>query len=261
MSESIFTSSARWPAVLALISLLLFAAAGRAWLRHRAPALPVHPLAVRVLELPRVVVIAAREAVDPDALYYDQLRAQVHWVSTRIGRQTLLAPDYASRMLLAKAAAQRAHLADVGLGYRDVYALINAESSWVPRQGASRDGTPNLGIAQFEPATAKALGVRDPLDVVEAVHAAALHMREAALWSQDRLRGLKLGKAERERKLREGVSIYYNLSSRARNAWNGFNTDELPLETRRHIVNSRLGAREAAQIETRIGSSLSDPDI
>lgn len=257
MSESIFTSSARWPAILALVSLLLFAAAARAWLRHRAPALPPQPIVAKVLELPRVVIIAAREAVDPDALYYDQLRAQVHWVPTRFGRETLLAPDYASRMLLAKAAAKRARLADVGLSYRDVYALINAESSWVPRPGASRDGTPNLGVAQFEPATARALGVRDPLDVVEAVHAAALYMREAALWSRDRLRGLKLGKAERERKLREGISVYYNLSTRGRNAWNGFNTDELPVETQRHIENSRIGAREAALLETQ----LRDPDI
>jgi hypothetical protein len=45
--------------------------------------------------------------------------------------------------------------------------------------GASKDGTPNLGIAQFEPATARALGMRNPNDAVEAVHVAALHMKDA----------------------------------------------------------------------------------
>lgn len=252
MSESIFTPGARWPAVLALISLLLFAAAGRAWLRHKAPATPPAPVVAKVLELPRVVVIAALEPADRDALYYGKLRAQVHWVPARIGRETLLTPDHASRIMLAKAAAERAHLAEVGLSYLDVYALINAETSWVPRPGASRDGTPNLGVAQFEPATAKALGVRDPDDVVESVHAAAAYIREAALWSRDRLRGLKLGKTERERKLREGISVYYNLSVRGRNAWTGLNTDELPLETQRHIANSRTGAREAAVLEAQL---------
>jgi len=60
-------------------------------------------------------------------------------------------------------------LQQVGLSYRDVYGIINAETSWIPRLGASKDGTPNLGIAQFEPATAKAVGLTDPTDPVQAV--------------------------------------------------------------------------------------------
>jgi hypothetical protein len=169
-----------------------------------------------------------------------------------VGRNLLLAPDYASRMLLAKSAADRANLAEVGLSFRDVYGIINAESSWAPRTGASRNGTPNVGIAQFEPATARALGVRDPEDAVEAVHAVAAHMKEAALWSRERLRGLKLSKLQRELKLREGISVYYNLSSRARNNWNGLNTDELPVQTQRHIINAELGAKEAALLEAQL---------
>jgi hypothetical protein len=66
------------------------------------------------------------------------------------------------RLLLAQSAAERAGLEQVGLSYEDVYGIINAETSWIPRMGASKDGTPNLGIAQFEPATAEAVGLNDP---------------------------------------------------------------------------------------------------
>jgi hypothetical protein len=185
----------------------------------------------------------------PREKYYAELRGRIHWVPTRMGEETLSTPDAPSRMLLVKSAAQQAGLEDVGLGFKDVYGLISAETSWVPRTGASKDGTPNLGIAQFEPATARSLGMRNPDDPVESVHVAALHMREAALWSQERIAGLKLDAAERAERLREGVSIYYNLSSRGRSAWNGSNTRKLPRETQLHIYNARLGAREADQLE------------
>ena len=184
--------------------------------------------------------------------YYDQLRSRLHWLPVRFAGNLLKTPDAQSRLLLAKAAAQKAGLAQVGLSYRDVYGIINAETSWVPRLGSSKDGTPNLGIAQFEPATAKALGLTDPADPVEAVHVAALHMRDAAVWSAKRISGLKLTPAQQARKLREGVSIYYNLSTKGRNMWNGKNTAKLPVETRRHIANARLGAEEAAEIDAQL---------
>ena len=230
-------------------------------IKHRPPPPPPTAPVYASIAAPVIAVVAApiTAPVDELADYYDKLRKQVHWVPTRLGRQTKLAPDMASRMLLAKSAAERAHLAEVGLNFRDVYAIINAETSWVPRAGASRNGTPNVGIAQFEPATAKALGLRNPNDVVEAVHAAAVHIKEAALWSQDRLRGIKLDPAEHARKLREGISIYYNLSTRGRNQWNGFNTAALPVQTQRHIANARFGAQEAAVADarqSRIASSL-----
>ena len=185
----------------------------------------------------------------PEDGYYDQLRSRIRWVSTRIGDERLPTPDHDSRILLVKSAAQRAGLHEVGLGFKDVYGIINAETSWVPRMGASKDGTPNLGIAQFEPATARLLGVRNPDDPVESVHVAALHMKEAALWSQARIAGLQLDADERAAKLREGVSIYYNLSSRGRAAWNGRNTKKLPRETQLHIYNARLGAQQAGMLE------------
>lgn len=188
----------------------------------------------------------------PEDRYYAQVRKQLRWVTTRMEGQDLLTPDLPSRMLLAKSAAERARLDEVGLGFEDVYGIINAETSWVPRTGASKDGTPNLGIAQFEPATAQAVGLRDPHDPVEAVHAAAEHMREAAVWSAGRISGLKLSERQRADKLREGVSIYYNLSSKGRAAWNGKNTHRLPRATSHHIRNARLGAQEAALLETQL---------
>jgi hypothetical protein len=197
------------------------------------------------------------EAQTPDG-YYEQLRSRLRWVQTRIGGDRLLTPDLRSRVLLARSAAQRARLHEVGLSFMDVYGIINAETSWVPRTGASKDGTPNLGIAQFEPATAKALGLRNPEDPVEAVHVAALHMKEAALWSAERLQGLKLSADDRAEKLREGVSIYYNLSTRGRSAWNGRNTRRLPIETQRHIQNARLGAQEAAVLDAQLRAATFD---
>jgi hypothetical protein len=184
--------------------------------------------------------------------YYEQLRGKLRWLPVRYAGNVLQTPDAQSRLLLAQSAARRAGLDQVGLSYRDVYGIINAETSWVPRIGSSKDGTPNLGIAQFEPATAKAVGLTDPTDPVQAVHAAAMHLKDAAVWSAKRISNLKLTPEQHALKLREGVSIYYNLSSKGRSVWNGMNTAKLPIETRRHIANARVGAREAADLEQQL---------
>jgi hypothetical protein len=257
-------TSQRWAAYSAIAGFTTAALACLVSLGNLVPHLPslTWPHGARVVAPPPQPVAAApapvavvpppAEPVAADNSYYEQLRARLHWVRTRVGSAIMLTPDLRSRMLLAKSAAKRAHLDEVGLSFMDVYGLINAETSWVPRLGASKDGTPNLGLAQFEPATARALGLRDPNDAVEAVHAAALHMKDAALWSESRLHGLKLSAGERAEKLREGVSIYYNLSSRGRAAWNGRNTGALPRETRLHILNARIGAQEAALVEAQL---------
>jgi hypothetical protein len=184
--------------------------------------------------------------------YYEQLRGKLNWLPVRYAGNVLKTPDPESRLLLSQSAARRAGLDQVGLSYADVYGIIRAETSWIPRLGSSKDGTPNLGLAQFEPATAKAVGLTDPSDPVQAVHAAALHLKDAALWSAKRIATLKLTPEQHAVKLREGVSIYYNLSSRGRNMWNGRNTAKLPIETRRHIANARIGAREAAELEAQL---------
>ena len=187
-----------------------------------------------------------------DHSYFDGIRAKMRWLPVRYAGNVLQTPDVQSRLLLAQAAAERAGLEQVGLSHRDVYGIINAETSWIPRTGASKNGTPNLGIAQFEPATAKAVGLDDPTDPVQAVHAMAVHLKDAAIWSSKRIAKLDLTPEEHARKLREGVSIYYNLSSKGRSVWNGKNTAKLPIETRRHIANARLGAREAAELEAQL---------
>ena len=277
-------TSARWPAYSAVAG---FTTVGLACLLALSMKNPVHfagtaaptvtaPVETAVLQsqpgseaareasgltepaVPPARVAAAAPVADNG--HYEQLRARLRWVQTRMGGAMLLTPDPRSRVLLAKSAARRAGLSEVGLSFMDVYGLINAETSWVPRTGSSKDGTPNLGIAQFEPATAKALGLRDPHDAVEAVHVAAVHMKQAAIWSAERLEGLQLDAAERAERLREGVSIYYNLSTRGRAAWNGRNTQRLPRETQRHIRNARAGAQEAALVEAQLQATPFRPE-
>ncbi|HEX7891688.1 MAG TPA: hypothetical protein VF522_20225 [Ramlibacter sp.] len=167
--------------------------------------------------------------------------------------------DPASRIALSRSAAERARLHEVGLDFRDVYGVINAETSWVPRTGMGKNGVASHGLAQFEPATARAVGLRDPNNPVEAVHAAARLLREAAVWSKQRVARLSLAPEQKAAKLREGISIYYNLSSRARATWSGLNTQALPVETLRHIRNVREGAKQADQLNARFGGASLPP--
>ncbi len=90
--------------------------------------------------------------------------------------------------------------------------------------------------------------MRDANDPVEAVHAAARLLKEAAQWSARKIAGLQLDREQRAARLREGVSIYYNLSSAARARWNGVGSETLPVETQRHIRNVREGAQQAERI-------------
>jgi hypothetical protein len=246
-----------WPVYFAVAGFMTvgLGCLGALWMQGPLQARP--PVTASVNPQPQVAAVRPIPA-DPQEGYYKQLRSRMRWVQTRVDGQQLLTPDLDSRLLLAKSAARRAGLGSLGLSFTDVYGIINAETSWVPRMGASKDGTPNLGIAQFEPATARALGMRNPDDAVEAVHVAALHMKEAAVWSADRISGLKLGANERAAKLREGVSIYYNLSSRGRNTWNGRNTRKLPRETQRHIQNARIGAQQAEFLDAQLQAMKSN---
>lgn len=182
----------------------------------------------------------------------------LRWMPANLGggKATL---DPATRIALSRSAAERARLHEVGLDFRDVYGVINAETSWVPRTGMGRNGVASHGLAQFEPATARAVGLRDPHNPVEAVHAAARLLREAAVWSKQRIANLSLAPEQRAAKLREGVSIYYNLSSRARSTWSGLNTHALPVETQRHIRNVREGAKQADQLNARFGGPSLPP--
>jgi hypothetical protein len=163
------------------------------------------------------------------------------------------------RLQLVKSAARKAGLHEVGLDHRDLYGVIHAESAWVPRDGMGKNGVVSVGIAQFEPATARAVGLRDPNDPVKSVEAAAVLLREAAQWSARKLEGLQLPSTEWAARLREGVSIYYNLSSRARSAWDGRNSHRMPIETQHHIRNARHGAQLATRLEAGEAVALPAP--
>jgi soluble lytic murein transglycosylase-like protein len=213
-----------------------------------AAAVLYTPAPAPALRLATQSAAAAVAAVAPE----EALRARIHWVPVRQGGKQMMTLDDASRLLLVQSAAKRAGLADVGLGYQDVYGVINAETSWIPRTGMGKTGTPSYGLAQFEPGTAKGLGLKDPNDPVQAVYAAAVNMRHAADWAADRIDDLKLSPKQYAAKLREGVSVYYNLSTKGRRKWNGLNTAKLPIETQRHIKNVRIGAEQAIALAQEI---------
>ncbi|MEJ5988717.1 hypothetical protein WG902_01870 [Ramlibacter sp. PS3R-8] len=184
----------------------------------------------------------------------EELRAKMKWVAVKYGGERVQTLDEESCLLLAQAAAERAGLHKVGLSYEDVYGLINAETSWIPRSGMGKNGVASMGLAQFEPRTAKGLGLKDPNDPVQAVYFAAINMKHGAQWASDRIAHLKLTPDQYALKMREGVSIYYNLSVKGRNKWDGTNTTDLPIETQRHIQNVRTGAEKAADLAEEIWS-------
>jgi hypothetical protein len=210
---------------------------------------PATPPAIRIAAAPAAAIAFAVGSEK-------ELRAKIKWVPIRWDGEKTLTLDQASRLMLAQAAAEHAGLDKVGLSYEDVYGVIDAETSWVPRSGMGRNGVSSHGLAQFEPRTARGLGLKDPDDPVQAVYAAAVNMKHGAEWAADRLEGLKLKLSPQQysQKLREGVSVYYNLSIRGRNKWDGLNTAQLPIETQRHIRNVRAGAEKASDIAEEIFS-------
>ena len=217
----------------------------------------VAPVKVAAAAAAAAVHVAARPAAEsaprfaapaPKSDSEEAVRAKIKFETTRWGGKPVKTLDEASRILLARAAAEKAGLSEVGLSYEDVYGVIEAETAWIQRTGSSKDGTPNLGLAQFEPRTAKGLGIHNPEDPVQAVFGAAKYMKLGAQWASGRIGSLKSDPALYAAKLREGVSVHYNLSIKGRNKWNGLNTATLPVETQRHIRNAAAGAREALQL-------------
>lgn len=251
------------PAAVAVAAPVAVVAAAQPAVAAQAPVLPaaVVPAApvsedAAAAPQPQLLQVAMRLPRQHPGrdTYFARLRSELRWVPVRVGNREVFTPDAASRLLLAQSAAARAGLDEVGLDFRDVYGVINAETSWVPRPGLGRNGVVSAGLAQFEPATARAVGLRNPNDPVAAVHAAAVLLKEAAQWSARRIASLHLGPDAYAAKLREGISVYYNLSSRARQAWSGRNARQLPVETQRHIRNVRAGVQQAERLQA--GASL-----
>jgi hypothetical protein len=200
----------------------------------------VTPSAPPAIRLAAPVADAAVKFASEEAV-----RAQLKFETVKYAGKRIKTLEEESRILLVQAAAQRAGLHKVGLSFQDVYGVIDAETSWIPRTGMGKNGVTSHGLAQFEPRTAKGLGLRNPNDPVQAVYAAAVNIKHGAEWAEDKIAHLDLTPEQRAEKIREGVSIYYNLSVKGRNKWDGTNAAALPIETQRHIRNVRAGAEEA----------------
>lgn len=72
--------------------------------------------------------------------------------------------------------------------------------------------------------TAKLLNISDPHDPVQVISGAAALMKEAPQWRRAKIADMRESKPQMANKLREGTSVYYNLSSDGRRACNGTNT-------------------------------------
>lgn len=155
----------------------------------------------------------------------------------------------ASRLTLVKEAAKSQGLDKVGLNWRDLYGVIHAETSWVSRVGYGKNGVQSHGFAQFEPASAKAYGVRNPQDPVEAVHGSARVLKEAATWAAKRADEFNVPMLKRAQAIRDGVTVYYNLSWKARHEWRPMNNKVLPDATIAHMANVRQGIEIARRLE------------
>lgn len=179
-----------------------------------------------------------------------ELRERLNYVEVSFAGRRTLTLDGASRVALSKWAAGQHRLNQQGLSWKDLYGTIQAETDWIARDGLGKNSVASTGIAQLEPTTANALGVTDPKDPIQAVHAAASLLKEAAAWSRAKVAHLPAHL--RATALRDGLSVYYNLSTRGRGAWNGENVADLPIETQQHIRNARQGVKNAAYIETQV---------
>lgn len=158
-------------------------------------------------------------------------------VEISVNGKTLMAIAPADRIRLAREAAAAANLRFVGLDWKDLYAIVSAESDWSPRDAIGRNGKASRGLAQLEDSTARSLGV-DPYDTKQALGAVAALLKEAAAWSRAKGHQVESG----------SMSVYYNLSTAARNQWDG-EIESLPVETQRHIQNFKNSRLSAAVLE------------
>lgn len=85
----------------------------------------------------------------------------------------------ASSVRVAQDVAAAHGLAEVGLGWADLHAAVQSQSSWEDCVPGVLDESRNL--AGYRPATLARLGVRDPMDPYQVVGAVAQVMRQVAL--------------------------------------------------------------------------------
>lgn len=115
------------------------------------------------------------------------------------------------RVRLCKSIAHAEEFARHGLTWRHVYAVIDAETDWAARSGMGLNKRSSEGLAQLEAPTAKALGVTDAKDPVQALLASARLIKQANSWARAR-------KVPKEHSM-AALSVFYNLSTSARERW------------------------------------------
>jgi hypothetical protein len=241
---------------------IIGAACGAGMAIKNAPE-PAKPVAIESIAVP-VQATEAATAVKEEApawksAKFERLRQSLRYVEVTVGKQKHSVLDMASRITLVKAVSEEMKLSDNGLKWTDLYGIIHAETGWVARDGMGANKVKSSGLAQMEPDTAQAIGIKDPNDPIQAVWGAAYLMQEAAQWSHSKVqkakRHLHMKKGAEESAFREGISIYYNTSTALRSSWNVRNTDEFPDATQAHIQNSRDGAMVAGAMEKKILAS------
>lgn len=159
-------------------------------------------------------------------------------IMVKVGGRDIPTLHPLDRVRFCQIVARDEGLAKYGKNWKDIYAVIHAETGWVARDGMGRNGRVSYGLAQLEMATAKQLSVADPSDTMQSLVATARLIKEATLWA--RSRNIENHDV--------AISVYYNLSTKARNAWDGLSTSTLPVETQRHEANSQDGRRLADRL-------------
>lgn len=167
------------------------------------------------------------------------LSSKLKFVEVNLNGQKVLTPDLASRLLLVKAAYTKEGLSKVGLKWSDLYGIIHAETSWYARKGMGANNVPSYGLAQFEPGTAKDMGLNDPGDPVQAVRAAARLMKMAASTAVEKFKINDFRSGDSHATIMRWVSMQYNMGKRGAMTRGH---KPLPAATVIHIKNVAEGA-------------------
>lgn len=179
-----------------------------------------------------------RSASNPEADRHSNAKSKpkVNVVFLNGERIEMFTPE--EQVRLCKIAAEKNDLKSVGLDWKDVYAVIHTESGWMPRDGMGRNGKVSRGLGQFEDETARAMGV-DANNPFQSIDGAAKLLKDGAIWSDRQGHSMQNG----------ALSVFYNLSTKARNAWDGRSKETLPFATRRHIHEMTNGRVLATRLE------------
>lgn len=234
------------------------AACGANMALNNAPE-PVQPTAIESVVVTPAFVEKQEDTTGWRSAKFNELRKNLNYVEITVGKQKHTVLDIASRIALVKAAAENAKLAECNLNSNDLYGIIHAETGWIARSGMGANHVKSEGLAQFEPNTAKAFGIDNPNDVVQAVFGAAWVMKEVGLWARSKLnRELKhknFSTQQKNKIFHAYISAGYNLSSDARNDLTAETIENAPIPTQLHIKNTEQGTKIAASIEKNIESS------